>query len=130
LPWWLHAGKRDALRVRRPWRGPVARRAIPRIRSTQIIHAVRPAAPRLRRLKAADELAADSVRLDTSQHSSGFSRKAGFAGTGPIQDHYGPGLDRYDLRLAMTEAVKAALSPRNRPEGSAVPSGIARAGKD
>ena len=61
--------------------------------------------------KAAQELSARSVRLDTSQHSVGFFRKHGFLTTAIAKDHYGPGLDRYDLRLILSEPVKAALRP-------------------
>lgn len=64
--------------------------------------------------KAAQELSARSVRLDTSQHSVGFFRNYGFLTTATTKDHYGPGLDRFDLRLMLTEQVKAALGPLSR----------------
>jgi len=74
--------------------------------------------------KAAQELSARSVRLDTSQHSVGFFRKHGFVTTATAKDYYGPGLDRFDPRLMLTEQVKAALDQLT--QGPAAPEIVAK----
>jgi len=54
---------------------------------------------RLRRI--ADEGVARHVVLDTSQLSRTFFVRFGFVTTSTVPDGYGPGLDRYDMRLAL-----------------------------
>lgn len=39
------------------------------------------------------------VRLDTSQHTQGFYARFGFQVEAITQDGYGPGLDRWEMRL-------------------------------
>jgi ribosomal protein S18 acetylase RimI-like enzyme len=41
------------------------------------------------------------VRLDTSQRSRTFFERFGFTTLRTVPDGYGPGLDRYDMRLAL-----------------------------
>lgn len=40
-----------------------------------------------------------SIKIDTSQYSSGFFEKYGFVTTGITKDHYAIRLDRYDMIL-------------------------------
>lgn len=42
-----------------------------------------------------------SLTLSTSQHSSGFYRRAGFTVTGVTKDGFAPGLDRWDMTLTL-----------------------------
>lgn len=49
----------------------------------------------------------DSVIMNTSQHTVGFFEKYGFATERVISGGYAPGLHRYELRLALGNAVKA-----------------------
>jgi GNAT superfamily N-acetyltransferase len=54
---------------------------------------------RLRRI--AQEGVAREVRLDTSQRSRPFFERFGFETRSCVLDGYGPGLDRYDMRLVI-----------------------------
>lgn len=64
----------------------------------------------LARLSAiCDEPHAQSIELDTSQHSYGFFATLGFEITHIQQDYYAPGLDRYDMRLALSTSRCAEL---------------------
>ncbi|MDB5440025.1 MAG: family N-acetyltransferase [Caulobacteraceae bacterium] len=62
------------------------------------------------RLRAAAEAPGfRELRLNTSQHSSGFFERLGFVVTEVERDGYGPGLDRYAMsRLARTAFPKPA----------------------
>lgn len=42
-----------------------------------------------------------SLTLSTSQHTSGFYRRAGFTVTGVTKDGFAPGLDRWDMTLTL-----------------------------
>jgi GrpB-like predicted nucleotidyltransferase (UPF0157 family) len=59
---------------------------------------------RARLLLAFETYGPRSVRLSTSQRSAAFFARHGFAAEGEIlPDHFGPGLDRHDLRLDLTK---------------------------
>ena len=52
------------------------------------------------RLRAAAQTSGvTQVRLGTSQHTQGFYARFGFEAERVIPDGYGPGLDRWDMRL-------------------------------
>ncbi|MBV9788017.1 MAG: GNAT family N-acetyltransferase [Chloroflexi bacterium] len=64
----------------------------------------------LARLSAiCDEQQAQSIELDTSQHSYGFFATLGFQVTKIQRDGYAPGLDRYDMHLALSASRCAEL---------------------
>jgi ribosomal protein S18 acetylase RimI-like enzyme len=54
-----------------------------------------------KRLESIEIAGAAAVIMDTSQHSLGFYQGLGFEVISMKPDAYGPGLDRYDLRLAL-----------------------------
>lgn len=50
------------------------------------------------------------VKLDTSQHTTVFYEKFGFAKCGLIENYYAPGLHRYDMAMAWNEARRETLA--------------------
>ncbi|HEY0735231.1 MAG TPA: GNAT family N-acetyltransferase [Herpetosiphonaceae bacterium] len=56
-----------------------------------------------------EERQAQTVELDTSQHSYGFFATVGFQITRIQRDYYTPGLDRYDMQLPLSEPRCAEL---------------------
>jgi len=64
---------------------------------------------RLRVIAAMPEVTAAS--LDTSQKTVGFYEKLGFKRVTHLPNHYGPGLDRYDLWADVDGAFRARFNP-------------------
>ena len=49
------------------------------------------------------------IHLDTSQHNPGFFNRFGFATVNTAENHYAPGLHRYDMELAVDDAKRALV---------------------
>lgn len=56
---------------------------------------------RIDRLREIAEV--EYIRLDTVQHNPGFFEKFGFKVIQKIPNHYGPGLDKYEMRLDLRQ---------------------------
>jgi ribosomal protein S18 acetylase RimI-like enzyme len=54
------------------------------------------------------------VRVNTSQHASGFFERAGFLTTRVVPDGYAPGLDRYEMELPLDKARYQELDCQTR----------------
>lgn len=51
----------------------------------------------------------EEIYLDTSQHTAGFFERLGFITEEITLNGYWDGLDRYDMKLALDEAVRARI---------------------
>lgn len=60
--------------------------------------------------RAHADLAGEAVELHTSQHARGFYERVGFRTEGVTPDRYAPGLDRCDMRLALSELDPVATA--------------------
>jgi hypothetical protein len=59
------------------------------------------------------------VRVNTSQHASGFFERAGFVTTRVVPDGHAPGLDRHEMELRLNEARYHSLTQhREQPPSS------------
>lgn len=57
------------------------------------------------------------IVLDTTQHSYGFFAAVGFRTTSIQADFYGPGLDRHDMQLNLTQAKCTELAAQHEQHG-------------
>ena len=59
------------------------------------------------------------IKVNTSQHASGFFERAGFVTTRVVPDGHAPGLDRYEMELQLDEGRYQALMQRREPPATA-----------
>lgn len=67
------------------------------------------------RLRLIRRQGAREVVLDTTQHARGFYERHGFKVVRHQPDSYGPGLDRYDMRLEIAPGLEAGDHQAHRP---------------